>query len=229
MTSTRREGLNGTLNARRTVATWMNLVQHLRRGDILAGSNLQLLPVQCRNALHGHLEVGLMARLLGIPAGQRVLQVGCGSGVALPHLSKLCKPRAMTGIDIDSTLLGEAEGRLREKGVSAHLARADVREMPFPGRSFDLVVDFGVCYHIGHPEDALAEIGRVLDTTGTFVYETPVAQVLAHPYAGRQRLPWEEEPALTPHRNQLIWASRKKGELRQLLTSHAGGQCYSRT
>ena len=112
---------------------------------------------------------------------------------------------------------------------SAHLAQADVREMPFPDRSFDLVVDFGVCYHIGHPEDALVEIGRVLDTTGTFVYETPVAQVLAHPYAGRQRLPWEEEPALTPHRSQLLWASRKKGELRQLLTPHVGDQCYSRT
>ena len=66
MTSTKREGLTGTLNARRTVATGMNLVQHLRRGDFLAGSNLQL---QCRNALHGHLEVGLMARLLGLPTG----------------------------------------------------------------------------------------------------------------------------------------------------------------
>lgn len=222
MTSTKREGLTGALNAPRTVATGLNLVQRLRSGDFMAGRNPQLLPLQCRNALHGHLEVGLMVRLLGIPTGQRVLQVGCGSGIALPNLSKLCKPRVMTGIDMDSTLLSEAKGRLREKGVNAHLVQADVREMPFPNRSFDLVIDFGVCYHIEHPEDALAEIARLLDTSGAFVYETPVAQVLAHPYADRQRLPWEEEPTLTPHRSQLLWASRKKGDFRQLLMSYAG-------
>ena len=66
--------------------------------------------------------------------------------------------------------------RLREKRVRAHLVQTDVREMPFPDRSFDLVVDFGVCYHVNHPTDALKEIARVLDTSSTFAYETPLAQ-----------------------------------------------------
>ena len=232
MTSTNLEGLSGTLNARWTVATGRgkNLVQRLRIGDFVTGSGPQPpLVLQCRNALHGHLEVGLMVRLLGIPAGLRVLQVGCGSGIALPQLSKLCRPMTITGIDIDATLLDEAEGRLREKGVSAHLVRADVREMPFPDRSFDLVIDFGVCYHIEHPGNALAEVARVLDTSGTFVYETPVAQSLAHPLAERsKRLPWEDALSLTPRRSHLFWASRKKGEFRRLSISHAGDRCYSR-
>ena len=152
----------------------------------------------------------MVVRLLGIPFGRRVLQLGCGSGVALTRLSRLCSPRIIVGVDIDSTLLGESADRLHEKHVRAHLVQADVRDMPFPDRSFDLVFDFGVLYHIEHPEDALMEIGRVLETSGTFVYETPLAQVLAHPRADRQCLPWEEEPSLARDRNLGLWASRRK-------------------
>ena len=184
----------------------MNFAIRLRYGDFITGNSPQLLPFQWRNALHGHLEVGLVVRMLGIPTGGIALQVGCESGIALPHLSRLCSPRVMVGIDIDSTLLGESADRLREKRVRAHLVQADVREMPFPDRSFDLVVDFGVCYHVNHPTDALKEIARVLDTSSTFVYETP----LAHPQSDRQRLPWKEKPSLTPDRSLVLWASRGK-------------------
>ena len=162
-----------------------------------------------------------MICLLGIPTGGRVLQVGCGSGVALPRLSRLCSPRVIVGIDIDSILLGESADRLREKHIRAHLVQADVREIPFPDRSFDLVVDFGVCYHIQHPEDALIEIARVLDTSGTFVYETPLAQSLAHPRADHQRLPWEEAPSLIPDRSLVLWASRRNA-------SSGGWRCPAR-
>ena len=188
----------------------MNFAERLSNGDFITLNNPQLLPFQWRNALHGHLEVGLVVCLLGIPTGKRVLQVGCGSGIALPHLSRLCSPQVIVGIDIDQTLLGESADRLREKRVRAHLVQADVREMPFPDRSFDLVVDFGVCYHLKHPGDALMEIARVLDTSGTFVYETPLAQLLAHPRSDRQRLSWEEEPSLTLDRSLFLWASRRK-------------------
>ena len=179
----------------------MNFATCLRSRDFITGNNPQPLTFQWRNTLHGHLEVGLVVRMFGIPTGKRVLQVGCGSGIALLHLSRLCGPRVIVGIDIDSTLLGESADRLRDKRIRAHLVHADVRKMPFPDRSFDLVVDFGVCYHTQYPGDALIEIGRVLDTSGTFVYETPLAQLLAHPRSDRQRLPWEEIPSLIPDRS----------------------------
>ena len=206
----------------------MRLAQRLRNGDFMAGNNPQRLLLHCRNVLHGHLEVGLMARLLGIPDGQRVLQVGCGSGIALPHLSKVCKPRAIAGIDIDPTLLVEAKTRVLEQGIGAHLVRADVREMPFPDGSFDLVIDFGVCYHVQRPGDALREVTRVLDTSGTFVYETPVAQSLAHPMADRtRRLPWEDVPSLKTRRRQLLWASRTKGEFSRQWMFDAADERYA--
>jgi hypothetical protein len=42
------------------------------------------------------------------------------------------------------------------------------------------------------------------------VYETPLAQLLAHPRSDRQRLPWEEIPSLIPDRSLVLWASRRK-------------------
>ena len=148
--------------------------------------------------------------MLGIPTGKRVLQVGCGRGIALTHLFRLCSPQVIVGIDLDPTLLGQSADRLREKRVRADLVQADVRKIPFPDRSFDVVVDFGVCYHIKRPGDALIEIARVLETSGTFVYETPLAQLLAHPQSDSRSLPWKEEPSLTPARSMVLWASRSK-------------------
>ena len=59
-------------------------------------------------------------------------------------------------------------------------------------------------------EDALTEIARVLDTSGMFVYETYLAQLLAQPRSDRQGLPWKQAPSLTPDRILGLWATRRK-------------------
>jgi ubiquinone/menaquinone biosynthesis C-methylase UbiE len=83
--------------------------------------------------------------------------------------------------------------------------------MPFDDESFDLVIDFGTCYHITQPERALREIARVLSVGGIFVYETPVNQLLSHPIRSfGRRLPWQAAPELVPQRNAVLWASRLK-------------------
>ena len=187
-----------------------NFTERQRVEGVLARLNPNLLSQQCRNALHGRLELGLMFSLLDIPAGKRVLQVGCGSGIALPYLSRLCRPCALTGIDNDPALLEESHDRLRVERIDAHLFEADVRDMPFPDRSFDVVIDFGLCYHVGRPEAALREIARVLDTCGALVYETPLAQLVAHPRMDIKRLPWKAAPSLGSRRSRVLWATREK-------------------
>jgi ubiquinone/menaquinone biosynthesis C-methylase UbiE len=83
--------------------------------------------------------------------------------------------------------------------------------MPFPDAAFDLVVDFGTCYHIARPETALAEIARVLAPGGLFVHETPLSQVLSHPVRSfGRRIPWRLGPWFERHRTALLWSARRR-------------------
>jgi ubiquinone/menaquinone biosynthesis C-methylase UbiE len=117
----------------------------------------------------------------------------------------------LVGLDLDGALLAEAEKRIRRRQVRAELVQSDVRRMPFAEVSFDLVIDFGTCYHISHAEHALQEIARVLRAGGLFVYETPVSQLLSHPLRSfGRKLPWHAVPNLVPQRNAALWASKMK-------------------
>jgi SAM-dependent methyltransferase len=164
-----------------------------------------------RNTIQEDLEIPALVRLLDVPTGQRVLEVGCGRGVALPRLGALLEPALLVGVDVDEELLAGAERTLIDTAVAATLVRADVRSLPFEDGSFDLVFDFGTCYHIARPEEALREISRVLRAGGRFVHETRVAQLVAHPTRfSADGLPWRAAPHLLPTRRALFWASRTK-------------------
>jgi ubiquinone/menaquinone biosynthesis C-methylase UbiE len=89
-----------------------------------------------------------MVRALGLPTGGRVLEVGCGRGVAMPALARLLGPVHLAGLDLDAGLLEEARRSAGAAGIAVELVSGDVRRMPFLDGSFDLVVDFGTCYHI---------------------------------------------------------------------------------
>ena len=74
-------------------------------------------------------------------------------------------------------------------------------------RLFDVVIDFGTCYHIPGAADALDEIARVLVPGGLFVHETRIAQLFAHPIRSqRTRLPWSAAPNLAVDRRGMLWA-----------------------
>lgn len=163
-----------------------------------------------RNRLQERVEVPALIRSLRLPAGARILEVGCGRGVALPPLADLCRPRRLIGLDVDPALLGEARRRLERRGVDAELVHGDVRSLPFPDASVDIVVDFGTCWHIADAERALCEIERVLAPGGRFVHETVVSQRLAHPVRSRRGgLPWSAAPRLERERTAILWSARR--------------------
>ena len=164
-----------------------------------------------RNRWQEALEVPAMVRSLGLPRGQRVLEVGCGRGVALPPLVRWLRPARLAGLDVDQGLLEIARSRLQEHALErqVELVLGDVRELPFPDASFDVVIDFGTCYHVARRPHALREIARVLAPGGLFVHETRASQLLSHPVRSFGRfIPWRAVPELRPRRHALLWASR---------------------
>lgn len=164
-----------------------------------------------KNSRQAQLEIPVVVRTMGLPSGARILEVGCGRGIALPVLDRLCAPRRLVGLDIDGELLMDAADHLREHDTRAELCCGDVRRMPFEDESFDVVIDFGTLYHIARSTAALDEIARVLAPGGSFVYETKASQLLSHPVRSRgRRLPAPAAHGLRHRRWAMLWASRTK-------------------
>jgi ubiquinone/menaquinone biosynthesis C-methylase UbiE len=164
-----------------------------------------------RNWRQQRLEIPLFAWLLDLPPDAQVLEVGCGRGIGLPIIAERCRPARLVGIDFDAALLAEARPVTVARGIRVELLEADVRTLPFEDASFDVVIDFGTCYHVVQPGQALREISRVLQAGGIFAHETPLNQLLSHPIrAGGRRLPWTAVPDLVPSRRALLWETRRK-------------------
>ncbi len=167
--------------------------------------------IERRNTTQGALEIPFMVRALAVPKGVQILEVGCGIGNALGPLARSCQPARLVGIDIDQEALAQAAATIRRQRVSAELYHADVRRFPFADGAFDVVIDFGTCYHIARPGEAVREIARVLRDDGLFVYETRLNQFLSHPVRSyRRRLPWDATKDLRPDHAAVFWGRRRK-------------------
>lgn len=146
---------------------------------------------------------------LRLPEAPRMLEVGCGQGVALVALARLREPRRLVGIDIDPLAVAAAQRALSADRIDAEVCGADVRALPFEDGSFDVVIDFGTLFHIARAEAGIAEIARVLAPGGLLVHETKISQLLSHPIRARaRRIPWEVEPRLRAQRWAGLWAAR---------------------
>lgn len=167
--------------------------------------------IERRNYFQEYLEVPAMIKLLGLPKHQRILEIGCGPGIALAPLFKFCQPRRLAGIDIDPRFIDIAQSRMIERGIPVELFTGDVRTLPFEAGEFDMIVDFGTCYHISNCNQALDEISRVLSPGGLFVHESPISQLLSHPIRSFGRiLPWRSASRLQFKRTAILWSARSK-------------------
>lgn len=105
-----------------------------------------------------------------IVAGKDVLDAGCGLGYGLEIIAA-GGAASVTGVDIDSEAVAEAERRFGEH--AAAVRQGDLRELPFDDGSFDLTICFEAIEHIQHPEKALAELRRVLRPDGVLIVSSP--------------------------------------------------------
>lgn len=104
----------------------------------------------------GSTELQLLLRHLDQRPGQRLLDVGCGTGWFTRGLA--ARGFAMTGLDVDEGMLAVARQRTPE-GIS--WLQGDAAQLPFADASFDQVVALtSLCFVPDWPR-AVAEIVRV--------------------------------------------------------------------
>ena len=127
---------------------------------------LQLYPH--RDDAEAERAVTLIARVTGLVAGWRVLDVGCGAGRharAFRAIGARC-----VGLDLSGTLLRVARGL-----TDAPLIRGDMRRMPIRPGSMDLTVSlftsFGYFEHDEEHATALREMVATLRPGGWFVID----------------------------------------------------------
>ena len=105
-----------------------------------------------------------------VVAGKEVLDAGCGVGYGIEILSR-AGAAEMTGVDLDPEAVSEAKARFSRFATA--LIEGDLRELPLPDHSFDVVVSFETIEHMQEPEKALAELRRVLRPDGILVISSP--------------------------------------------------------
>jgi ubiquinone/menaquinone biosynthesis C-methylase UbiE len=107
--------------------------------------------------------------LLNISAGERVLDVGCGSGAVTREIARrVGRTGLAVGLDPSPALLAVARELAHETGLGGHVEfhEGDALRLPFPDRSFDAAVCVTVLSHVPKGEAAIPELVRVLRPGG---------------------------------------------------------------
>lgn len=103
-----------------------------------------------------------MARLVLQPT-DRLLDVGCGTGMLLQRLSAIHPAAQMFGVDPVPEMLERARCRL---SPATELREGWAEKLPFAAEQFDTVVSCNMFHYIRQPAVALREMGRVLRPGG---------------------------------------------------------------
>ncbi len=122
----------------------------------------------------GRRDVPFWLRMTGVVQGP-VLELGCGTGrVTMPLAHEGVH---VVGIDRSGEMLARARTRVRRqrRGVAPDLVRGDIRHLPFPDASFQLVIaPYGILQSLLSDRDlktTLAEVARVIEPDGMFGLE----------------------------------------------------------
>jgi len=120
----------------------------------------------------GHEFYSLAAKLSGVKGGDKVLDVGCGTGTLALRLKKHAGNRGLVaGIDASRGMLRQAEIKSDKENIQLDFGVASIENIPFPDNFFDVITSTWVIHQLSLPlkKKGLKEILRVLSVGGHFL------------------------------------------------------------
>lgn len=128
--------------------------------------------------------------------GTDVLEVGVGTGLALPHYNR---DKRITGIDLSKEMLRKARERTRIDALPnvQALHEMDAEATTFEDASFDIAVGMFVASVVPNPKRLLAELRRLVRPGGDIL--------LVNHFAADKGPRWWLERAMAPASRALGW------------------------
>lgn len=108
-------------------------------------------------------------QLFGLQDGMRILEAGCGPGFVTERISDALPDARITALDFDEKLVMKARERLASRYPNVHFVHASVYDTGLPDDRFDLAFARMLFLHLYQPEEAAAELRRVLKPGGKLI------------------------------------------------------------
>ncbi len=138
---------------------------------------------------------GVVRELQGfsnLPAGKKILEIGCGNGIGTGLIDQYFKPAELIATEYDEVLVKIAQRK--NKGSKIHIEAGNAADLRFANNEFDAVIGLSVIHHIPNWEESLNEIHRVIKPGGLLIikdlsidtFRTPFGRIsrlfVEHPY-----------------------------------------------
>jgi len=125
------------------------------------------------------LRLARVAELAELRAGQRVLDVGTGTGVLISHIQRFVGERGLiVALDISREMLRQAVTKAH--GDNVRFILADMHQAPIGNDIFDRVICNAVFPHFDDKRRALREAWRVLRAGGLLIISHPIGREAVH-------------------------------------------------
>lgn len=159
----RRQSPSGIDTARRQSSAWVFLMSNQNTAASAGFQN-----AEAYEQLMGRWSRRLAPLLIdfgGLSNGDRVLDVGCGTGSLVFELPKIANIEAITGIDLTPAFVQFARARNTDPRIT--FQTGDARDLPFEKASFDRAFSSLVLHFLPDAERAVKEMCRVVRPGGT--------------------------------------------------------------